>query len=122
MGICKIRDGGKMDYTHLMTTGHFVVVLIASVLFSILIHKSIDWGICDRSILLPYTVFFYMKLFMLAFALLNGLIFPFLIPYCCFVKLQNEALKSVSIKKQRIEDQYKDIEGQLKQFCEKIPR
>lgn len=34
--------------------------------------------------------------------------------YYYFVKLQKEASKSISAKKQKIEEQYKDIEGKLK--------
>lgn len=108
------------DYSHLFLVGHFVAIFILSFLLAIVIHLFVDYDHSFKSLLIPYENFLWMKYSVLCFALLNGIVFPFLFPFLCYNSLYIHAKKTARMTKREQDEFVNSLTPRLKDFCESI--
>ena len=71
----------KGEYTYLLMCGHFIAMILMAMLFTAIILFFTNLWDCADQMLLPYDDCRWFKVSIFIFVILNGIIFPFLIPY-----------------------------------------
>lgn len=112
---------GKPEYTHVLIASHAVIAWIVSVFLALIIHLAVDnfprLDIC----LFEYNSLMWLKFFILFFALMNGIIFPFLFPYISYMVLYEDVKRKVALAEQDVNKMHEENLKKLQKFCEKIP-
>ncbi len=122
IGIAKyLAKEGKLEYTHILIASHSVIALIVSTLLALLIHLSVDYFPQLEICLFEYSNLMWLKFAILFFALMNGIIFPFLFPYISYMVLYGDVKRKVALAEQDIAKMHEKNDEKLKEFCEKIP-
>lgn len=122
IGIAKyIAKEGKPEYTHILIASHSIMALMVSALLALLIHLSVYFFPQLEICLFEYSNLMWLKFFILFFALMNGIIFPFLFPYISYMALYRDVKRKVALAEQDIAMMHKINDQQLKEFCKKIP-
>lgn len=89
--------------------------------FAFLIHGTVDYFPHLEGCLFEYDSLMLLKFFILFFALMNGIIFPFLFPYISYMALYGDVKRKVALAKEDVAKMYEENNQKLKEFCEKIP-
>lgn len=118
IGIAKyLAKEGKPEYTHVLIASHSLIALVVSTLLALLIHLSVDYFPQLEICLFRYDSLTWLKFSILFFALMNGIIFPFLFPYISYMALY----RKVVLAEKDIAKMHKENGEKLKEFCKKIP-
>ncbi|WP_196008639.1 hypothetical protein, partial [Parabacteroides distasonis] len=73
------------------------------------------------SVCFTYEDFVALKITVILFVLISGLLFPFLMPYYGFKRVLNIVKDEVKSSKQSMERELSSIKEELKEFCKVIP-
>lgn len=112
---------GKPEYTHVVIASHIFIAWVVSMVFAFLIHGTVDYFPHLEGCLFEYDSLMLLKFFILFFALMNGIIFPFLFPYISYMALYGDVKRKVALAKEDVAKMYEEHNQKLKEFCEKIP-
>lgn len=112
---------GKLEYTHILIASHSFIALIASALLALLIHLSVNYFPRLEICLFEYSDLMWLKFAIFFFALMNGIVFPFLFPYISYMALYGDVKKKVALAEQDIAEMHAKNTKKLKEFCNKIP-
>lgn len=112
---------GKPEYTHILIASHSFMALIASALLALLIHLSVNYFPRLEICLFEYSDLMWLKFAIFFFALMNGIVFPFLFPYISYMALYGDVKKKVALAEQNIAEMHARNAEKLKEFCNKIP-
>lgn len=112
---------GKPEYTHVVIASHIFIAWVVSMVFAFLIHGTVDYFPHLEGCLFEYDSLMLLKFFILFFALMNGIIFPFLFPYISYMALYGDVKRKVALAKEDVAKMYEENNQKLKEFCEKIP-
>lgn len=112
---------GKPEYTHVVIASHIFIAWVVSMVFAFLIHGTVDYFPHLEGCLFEYDSLMLLKFFILFFALMNGIIFPFLFPYISYMALYGDVKRKVALAKEDVAKMHEENNQKLKEFCEKIP-
>lgn len=112
---------GKPEYTHVVIASHIFIAWVVSMVFAFLIHGTVDYFPHLEGCLFEYDSLMLLKFFILFFALMNGIIFPFLFPYTSYMALYGDVKRKVALAKEDVAKMHEENNQKLKEFCEKIP-
>lgn len=112
---------GKPEYTHVVIASHIFIAWVVSMVFAFLIHGTVDYFPHLEGCLFEYDSLMLLKFFILFFALMNGIIFPFLFPYISYMALYGDVKRKVALVKEDVAKMHEENNQKLKEFCEKIP-
>lgn len=112
---------GKPEYTHVVIASHIFIAWVVSMVFAFLIHGTVDYFSHLEGCLFEYDSLMLLKFFILFFALMNGIIFPFLFPYISYMALYGDVKRKVALAKEDVAKMHEENNQKLKEFCEKIP-
>lgn len=112
---------GKPEYTHVVIASHIFIAWVVSMVFAFLIHGTVDYFPHLKGCLFEYDSLMLLKFFILFFALMNGIIFPFLFPYISYMALYGDVKRKVALAKEDVAKMHEENNQKLKEFCEKIP-
>ena len=112
---------GKPEYTHVVIASHIFIAWVVSMVFAFLIHGAVDYFPHLEGCLFEYDSLMLLKFFILFFALMNGIIFPFLFPYISYMALYGDVKRKVALAKEDVAKMHEENNQKLKEFCEKIP-
>lgn len=112
---------GKPEYTHVVIASHIFIAWVVSMVFAFLIHRTVDYFPHLEGCLFEYDSLMLLKFFILFFALMNGIIFPFLFPYISYMALYGDVKRKVALAKEDVAKMHEENNQKLKEFCEKIP-
>lgn len=116
-----LAKGGKPEYTHVVIASHIFIAWVVSMVFAFLIHGTVDYFPHLEGCLFEYDSLMLLKFFILFFALMNGIIFPFLFPYISYMALYGDVKRKVALAKEDVAKMHEENNQKLKEFCEKIP-
>ncbi len=116
-----LAKGGKPEYTHVVIASHIFIAWVVSMVFAFLIHGAVDYFPHLEGCLFEYDSLMLLKFFILFFALMNGIIFPFLFPYISYMALYGDVKRKVALAKEDVAKMHEENNQKLKEFCEKIP-
>ena len=89
--------------------------------FAFLIHVAVDCFPQLNICLFEYNSLMGLKFFILFFALMNGIIFPFLFPYISYMALYRDVKRKVDKANEDVAKMHEENNQKLKEFCKKIP-
>ncbi|MBS5550561.1 MAG: hypothetical protein KHX53_00580 [Bacteroides sp.] len=112
---------GRPEYTHVVIASHIFIAWVVSMVFAFLIHGTVDYFPHLEGCLFEYDSLMLLKFFILFFALMNGIIFPFLFPYISYMALYGDVKRKVALAKEDVAKMHEENNQKLKEFCEKIP-
>lgn len=112
---------GKPEYTHVVIASHIFIAWVVSMVFAFLIHGTVDYFPHLEGCLFEYDSLMLLKFFILFFALMNGIIFPFLFPYISYMALYGDVKRKVALAKEDVAKMHEENNQKLRGFCEKIP-
>ncbi len=112
---------GKPEYTHVVIASHIFIAWVVSMVFAFLIHGTVDYFPHLEGCLFEYDSLMLLKFFILFFALMNGIIFPFLFPYISYMALYGDVKRKVALAKEDVAKMHEENNQKLREFCEKIP-
>lgn len=122
IGLAKyLAKEGKPEYTHVVIASHIFIAWVVSMVFAFLIHGTVDYFPHLEGCLFEYDSLMLLKFFILFFALMNGIIFPFLFPYISYMALYGDVKRKVALAKEDVAKMHEENNQKLKEFCEKIP-
>lgn len=112
---------GKPDYTHVLMGSHLVIAWIVSMVLAALVHVAVDFFPHLKICLFECNDLMVLKFFILFFALMNGIIFPFLFPYFSYIVLYRDVKRKVALAEKDVAQMHEENDQELKEFCKKIP-
>ena len=112
---------GKPEYTHVVIASHIFIAWVVSMVFAFLIHGAVDCFPQLNICLFEYNSLIGLKFFILFFALMNGIIFPFLFPYISYMALYRDVKRKVDKANEDVAKMHEENNQKLKEFCKKIP-
>lgn len=122
-GILRLYSyGNKGKYSYVFMCGHYIVIKIVSILLSISIFYLVDITNTAESVLIPYTSCIWIKLSIFSFVLLNGIFFPFILPYYSYNSYYKYAKDQVTESEKEATHLVKQLQDSLDSFCDKIPQ
>lgn len=122
IGLAKyLAKGGKPEYTHVVIASHIFIAWGVSMVFAFLIHVAVDCFPQLNICLFEYNSLMGLKFFILFFALMNGIIFPFLFPYISYMALYRDVKRKVDKANEDVAKMHEENNQKLKEFCKKIP-
>lgn len=107
-------------YLYVFSLKHFAGIFSLSLLLSGILFVC---GSCCNEIedfYFTYTSFVNVKFFIIAFIIINGLSFPFFMPYKGFNRILNIVQREAHSEEQKFEEKIGEINEILEDFCDKI--
>lgn len=108
-------------YTYEYVFKHFGGLFLISFLFAVVTTGGCALSDDVSSVCFTYEDFVALKITVILFVLISGLLFPFLMPYYGFKRVLNIVKDEVKSSKQSMERELSSIKEELKEFCKVIP-
>lgn len=122
IGLAKyLAKEGKPEYTHVVIASHIFIAWMVSMVFAFIIHEAVDCFPQLNICLFEYNSLMELKFSILFFALMNGIIFPFLFPYISYMALYRDIKRRVDKANEDVAKMHEENNQKLKEFCKKIP-
>ena len=110
---------GKKEYTHLLTLGHLLGFMLLATLLCVIFFIYIEITNSYNDWLNPFRTYMY-KITNFCAILLNGLVFPFFMPYLCYYIIYKKAQRNVRDSKTKAEKIEDNLIKALEEFSQKV--
>lgn len=122
-GIIRLYSyGGKEKYSYVFMCGHYVAIIIMSIILSVSIFIIADLTSTTESVLIQYTSCKWIKVSTFLFILLNGIFLPFILPYYRYNSYYKFSKKQVRESEKKAQILIEQLQQELDSFCDKIPQ
>lgn len=111
----------KGEYTYLFMCGHYIAIILMALLFAAIILFFVNSWDCADQMLFSFVDCRWFKVSIYIFVLLNGIFFPFIIPYYAYNRLYWDSKKKVKISMTKSQELSQELSQALDNFCRKIP-
>lgn len=118
---CRVKSHVSLgQYLYVFSLKHFSCLFFLALLMAIIIKFSVSLNQDFSQILFVYKDFMTIKMAVIAFIIINGLLFPFILPCFSFYKIQRLVSKEIDKVKKEMDEALTDAKIELKEFCKKL--
>ena len=118
---CRVKSHMSLgQYLYVFSLKHFLCLFFLALLMVIIIKFSVSLSPNFSQILFVYKDFMTIKMAVIAFIIINGLLFPFILPCFSFYKIQRLVSKEIDKVKREMDEALTDAKIELEEFCKKL--
>lgn len=112
---------GYSDYSYAFMCGHYIMILLLSVIVVCSYYLLLDILKTEESALIQYQSLTILKISVFVFTLLNGIILPFVFPYIAYYRYYEYVKAKTGESRKEANDIINSINKNLEDFVRKIP-
>lgn len=121
VAICRIRSHSQFGrFLYMFAFKHFFGLLLLSLLIALISMLFVNCSDKFLQICFDYKDFSILKLLIISFVIVNGLLLPFIIPLKGFYRILNLTKEEVNTIQENLDDKLSETAEQLEEFCSKI--